>query len=203
MKRFCLILIAALGGWSVPAQTNVTDSLPTPHGPTLITSDSADFDLGRHEATYHGHVRVNDPQMNLTCEQLVVGVPPAGGHVNQIVAQTGVVIDFLTDKGRTNHATGDKAVYAYSEQGGTTNETVILTGNAKVENEQGWLTGEPIVWDRQNNHLSASNQRMIYRQNFSGLAADTNPAAAGTNPPVRNLTNSPPGTVENTDTPPR
>jgi len=203
MKRFCLILIAALGGWSVPAQTNVTDALPAPRGPKLITSDSADFDLGRHQATYRGQVHVSDPQMNLTCERLVADVPQAGGHVNHIVAQTNVMIDFLDDQGHTHHATGDMAVYTYSEQGGTTNETVTLTGGAKVENEQGWLTGEPIVWDRQNNHLSALNQRMIYRQNFGGPAADTNPAAAGTNPPVRHPTNSPPATVENTDTPPR
>ncbi len=51
-------------------------------------------------------------------------------------------------KGQTNHATGDKAVYVYSEQGGVTNETVTLTGNPQMENAQSTLTGDPIVWDR-------------------------------------------------------
>ena len=123
--------------------------------------------------------------MKLTCEKLVADVPAAGGHVNHIVADTNVVIDFLDDKGNTNHATGDKAVYVYSEQGGVTNETVTLTGNPQMENAQGTLTGDVIVWDRLNNHFSALNQKMIFRQSLSGIAANTNspPATAvKTNP---------------------
>ena len=77
----------------------------------MISSDSADFDLTGHEAIYRGHVRVDDPQMKLTCEQLIADVPQSGGHVNHIVAETNVVIDFMDNKGQTNHATGDKAVY--------------------------------------------------------------------------------------------
>jgi len=188
MKRFCLIAIATLVVMGSHAQTNTTGTLPLPRGPTLITSDSADFDLSGHEATYHGHVHVDDPQMNLTCEELVADVPSAGGHVNHIVAETNVVIDFVDNRGHTNHATSDKAVYVYSEQGGVTNETVTLTGNAQMENADGTLTGEPIVWDRQNNHLTATNQKMIFHQNLSG-------AAAATNPPASNKTNPLPGTV--------
>jgi len=114
--------------------------------------------------------------------------------VNHIVAKTNVVIDFLDDKGHTNHATGDKAVYVYSEQGGVTNETVTLTGNPQMENAQGTLNGDVIVWDRLNNHLSASNQRMVFRQSLAGTSADTNPPVT-----VIKTTNFPPGTVENID----
>jgi lipopolysaccharide transport protein LptA len=184
MKRLCLIAIAALGGLPLAAQTNVTGSLPTSRGPTRISSQSADFDLSGREATYRGDVRVDDPQMKLACEKLVADVPQAGGHVNHIVAETNVVIDFLDNRGKTNHATADKAVYVYSEQGGTTNETVTLTGNPEMENDQGMLTGDVIVWDRLNNRLSASNQRMVLRQNFSGTPPATNaPEPAVTNPP--------------------
>lgn len=192
MKRFSLIAIATLSGLVLQAQTNAPGTLPLPRGPTLITSDSADFDLSGHEATYRGHVRVEDPQMSLACEKLVADVPQAGGHVNHIVAQTNVVIDFVDTQGHTNHATADQAVYVYSETGGVTNETVTLTGNAQMENADGTLTGEPIVWDRLNNHLSASNQKMIFHQNLSG-------AAAATNTPAINKTNLPPGTVESTE----
>ena len=192
MKRYRLIVIAVLGGLMVQAQTDTTGTLPTPRGSTRISSESGDFDLTGHEATYRGHVRVDDPQMKLVCEQLVADVPQAGGRMNHIVAETNVVIDFIDDKGHTNHATGDKAVYIYSEQGGVTNETVTLTGNPQMENAQGTLTGDVIVWDRLNNHLSASNQRMVFRQNFIGTAADTNSSTA--------KTNFPPGTVENTNT---
>ena len=193
MKRFNLIAIAAGCGLMVHAQTNTTGTLSMPRGPTLISSASADFDLSGHEATYRGHVRVDDPQMKLACERLIANVPEAGGHVNHIVAETNVVIDFLDDKGHTNHATGDKAVYVYSEQGGVTNETVTLTGNPQMEYAQGTLTGDVIVWDRLNNHLTASNQKMVFRQSLNGTAADTNPPVAVVK------TNSPPGTVENID----
>ncbi len=201
MKRFNLIAVAALGGLALHAQTNTSGTLPLPRGPTLITSASADFDLSGHEATYHGHVRVEDPQMNLACEKLVADVPPAGGHVNHIVAETNVVIDFLDTRSHTNHATADKAVYVYSETGGVTNETVTLTGNAQMESADGTLTGEPIVWDRLNNHLTAANQKMIFHQNLSGAPVVTNPPATDkTNPPPAQ-TNLPSGTAQQNDLP--
>jgi lipopolysaccharide export system protein LptA len=195
MKCISLIAIAVLGGLMVHAQTNTAGKLSLPRGSTLITSESADFDLNGHEATYRGHVRVDDPQMNLACERLVADVPLSGGHVNHIVAETNVVIDFLDNQGHTNHATGDKAVYVYSEQGGTTNETVTLTGNPQMETDRGTLTGDVIVWDRLNNRLSASNQKMVFHQSFSGAAA--------TNAPEPNKTNPPPATDQNTNSTPQ
>jgi lipopolysaccharide export system protein LptA len=191
MKCYSLVVIAVLGGLMVHAQTNPPVAPSAPRGPTRISSDSGYFDLAGHEATYRGHVQVDDPQMKLMCEHLVADVPQAGGHVNHIVAETNVVIDFL-DRDHTNHATGDKAVYIYSESGGVTNETVTLTGNPQMENAQGILTGDVIVFDRLNNHLSASNQRMIFRQNLTSPAADTN------SPPAKTIV--PPGPVGNTDT---
>jgi lipopolysaccharide transport protein LptA len=196
MKRFCLIVMAASCSLLARAQTNTTGTLPTARGPTLISSASADFDLAGHEAIYHGNVRVDDPQMKLACEQLIADVPQAGGHVSHIVAETNVVIDFTDNKGQTNHATGDKAVYVYQEQGGVTNETITLTGNPQMENAQGTMAGDVIVWDRQNNHLSALNQRMIFRQNLSGGMTDTNSAPPKSAPAK---TNSPPGAAESSD----
>ncbi len=197
MKRFGLIVMTLLGGLTVHAQTNTTGTLPMSRGPTLVSSDSADFDLAGREATYHGHVQVDDPQMKLRCERLVADVPRAGEHVNHIVAETNVLIDFQDNQGHTNQATGDKAVYIYSEQGGVTNETITLTGQTQpqVENAQGTLTGDVIVWDRLNNHLSASNQKMIFRQNLSGIPAATNPP-----PAPADKTNSPPAPVPAPDT---
>lgn len=195
----CFVTIAAITWFTLAvwAQTNATGTLSVSPRLTLISSDQGDFDLAGHEAIYHGHVHVDDPQMKLTCEQLIADVPQGGGHVNHIVAETNVVIDFIDNKGQTNHATGDKAVYVYSEQGGMTNETVTLTGSPQMENAQGTLTGDPIVWDRQNNHLSATNQKMIFRQNLSGLAASTNaPPAEKTNSPA--ATNESPDRAVNT-----
>ena len=187
-------LIAWLGLFVVGtllAQTNVNTAPKPPRAPTLIDSDRADFDLTARQAVYYGNVRVNDPQMKLTCEQLTANLPQTGGHIDHLVALTNVVMDSVDDKGQTNHATSDKAVYDYKVVGTVTNETVTLTGNAKVENAQGWLTGEPIIWDRANNSMHALNQRMEFRQSITSTLVNTN------TPVVK--TNLPPGTIKNID----
>ena len=183
-----------LGGLLVHAQTNTPGALPTPRAPAFIHADSADFDLNGHQAIWHRHVRVDDPQMKLTCEQLVADLPPTGGLPNHIVAETNVVIDFTDTKGQTNHATGDKAVYVYSEQGGVTNKTVTLTGNPQIENAQGTQAGDVIILDLANNKAHFDNPHMIFRQNLNGTSADTNPPVTAIK-----TTNFPPGTIENID----
>jgi lipopolysaccharide transport protein LptA len=186
------MLFALASAGALVAQTNTNAQLSVtatnkpetaPRAPTRIDSDRVDFDTTARRAVYQGHVRVDDPQMKLTCAYLIADLP-VGGHVNHIVAETNVVIDFTDDKGQTNHATSDKAVYDYGVQNGVTNETVTLTGHPEVENAQGTLTGEPIVWDRANNHFSAVNETMIFRQNLDNTLLKTNPPAVKTNAPT-------------------
>jgi lipopolysaccharide transport protein LptA len=191
MKRYSLIVIAVLGALMAHAQTNTPGAPPAPRAPTLIYADSADFDLSGHQGIYRGHVRVDDTQMKLTCEQLVADMPQGGGRPNRIVAETNVVIDFTDTKGQTNHATGDKAVYIYSEQDGVTNKTVTLTGNPQIENAQGTQAGDVIILDLANNKIHFDNPHMIFRQNLNGATTNTN------SPPAK--TNFPPGTIENID----
>jgi lipopolysaccharide transport protein LptA len=194
MKRFSFIVIAVWCSLMVHAQTDATAqsspasattnspaaSSPT-RAPTQIYSDSWDFDKTARQAVYHGHVRVDDPQMKLTCAQLTTDLPESGGRPTHIVAETNVVIDFTDDKGQTNHATSDKAVYHYNVQNGVTNETVTLTGNPQMENAQGTQAGDVIIWYRTDNKIHFDNPHMILRQNLNGATADTN---------------SPPATVE-------
>jgi lipopolysaccharide export system protein LptA len=148
---------------------------------------------------------VDDPQMQLTCEELTADLPQTGGHINHLVALTNVVMDSVDDKGQTNHATSDKAIYDYNVVNGVTNETVTLTGNAKVESAQGWMTGEPIVWNRANNSIHAENQKMILRQTITTDLVNTNAPAAKMNfsPRTTDLplskTNFPTGTIQNID----
>ena len=193
MKHHHLVAVAMLGGLLVHAQTNAPGAPPAPRAPTLINSESADFDLNGHQGIYRRHVRVDDPQMKLTCERLVADVPPAGGRPNHIVAETNVVIDFTDEKGQTNHATSDRAVYVYSEQDGVTNDTVTLTGNPQMENAQGTQAGDVIIWDRANNKIHFDNPYMISRQNLTSMSANTNP------PITVVKTNFPPGTIQNID----
>jgi lipopolysaccharide transport protein LptA len=206
VKQIYLIALLALagGGW-LPAQTKVAD-LPKPSRvPTRIDSERADFDLTARHAVYRGNVRVDDPQMKLTCEQLTADLPQSGGHIDHLVALTNVVMDSMDNKGQTNHATGDKAVYDYKVVNGVTNETVTLTGNAKVENAQGWMTGEPIIFDRVDNSIHAENQKMILRQSITTTLVNTNAPVAKTNLPAGpadlplTKTNFPHGTIQNID----
>ncbi len=194
MKFHRLVVITVLGGLMVHAQTNTPGTPPAPRAPMFIHADSADFDLNGHQGIWRGHVRVDDPQMKLTCERLVADMPQAGGRPNHIVAETNVVIDFTDDKGQTNHATGDKAVYVYSEQGGVTNKTATLTGNPQIENAQGTQAGDVIILDLANNKAHFDNPHMIFRQNLNGTSADTNPPVTAIK-----TTNFPPGTIENID----
>ena len=164
-----LLLFIALGS-AVQAQTNAVKAAAgkAPPAPTEINSAAADFDLNARVAVYRGHVVVVDPQMKLKCDQLVVFIPPSGERLNHIEAQTNVVIDFADSHGQTTHALADLAVYRYLVQNGATNETVTLTGKPQVENSQGTLTGDQIVWDRANGRLTATNPYMKSKQNIQG-----------------------------------
>jgi len=187
MKTIRLIVLSCMvGGLALRAQTG-TNAAPQPaRGPTRIYSDSADFDMAGREAVYHGHVRVEDPQMKLTCAQLTADLPPSGGRPSRIVAETNVVIDFTDEKGATNHATSDKAVYVYEVQNGATNEMVTLTGHAELENAQFWLGGEPIYVNLITKAIHADNQKMILHENLNGT--NSSPTAASADTGTNNLT---------------
>lgn len=193
-----------VGDW-LHAQTNVTTAPKPPRAPTIITSERADFDLAGRHAIYRGNVRVDDPQMKLTCEELTADLPQSGGHIDHLVALTNVVMDSVDDKGQTNHATSDKAVYDYNVVNGVTNEIVTLTGNAKVESSEDTMTGEPIIWDRVNNTIHAENEKIILHQSFANALVNTNAPAAKTNLPAGpadlplTKTNYSPGTIQNID----
>ena len=198
MKKFYLIAMLALAAWVLHSQTNAgvtTNASPSPaavtNAPriTHIDSDSANFDLNAHRANYRGHVRVSDAEMKLTCEWLVADLPQSG-HINQIVAETNVLIDFSDTKGETHHAAAQKAVYHYAVENGATNETVTLTGDPQVEDAHGTMLADTIIWDRLNNGFSAINQRGTYR--LRDEAAPTNAPPAKTNAPMTD-TNQPVG----------
>jgi lipopolysaccharide export system protein LptA len=172
MKFYCLVALTALCGFSAGAQTNN----PAPPALTRIESKVGEFDISGNKAIYHGDVRVNSPEMKLTCERLVADLPPSGGQPNHIVCETNVVIDFTDEHGQTNHVTSEKAVYDFHVQDGVTNETVTLTGGPKpkVENAQSITVADVIVWDRANNRFTFQNQKMIFRQSPNLAPAATN-----------------------------
>jgi lipopolysaccharide export system protein LptA len=215
VKKFAYLALIALAGVGtlraqIDTNTNAVDEIlalvttnapavkPQPRPETRIEADGpADFDLAGRRVVYHEHVRVDSPDMKMSCEWLAADLPQTGGRVTNIVAETNVVIDATDDKGQKMHATSDRAVYVFNVQNGVTNETVTLAGNARLENTQGWLTGDSIIWDRANDRLSVpSNPKMVFHQTLNGALAGTNSppathsAATDTNSPPA-MTNQP------------
>jgi len=186
MKIFYLLVLTALCGANVRAQTNAPAAATNaaPPAPTRIDSESGSFDQNGHKVVYSGNVRVDDPDMKLRCEWLVVDLPEEGGRVSHIIAETNVVIDMADAKGQTMHATSQKAVYIFQVQDGVTNETVTLTGNPKpqVVNKQGTLDADVIIWDRANNEFQYVNPHTIFNMNFNGTPAATNSTTKKSSP---------------------
>jgi hypothetical protein len=181
MNKIIFLFALSLCGLAV-AQTNGVPNLSTnaptakakakPHPPTEINADTADFDLNIHQAIYRGHVLVVDPQVRLTCEWMLVDFPAGGEHLNHVVAATNVVINFIDQKGQTNHITSARAVYDFKVVNAVTNETVTFTGNPVVDTADMTIFSEPLVWDRAANKYHFTEPRMIHRE-----GAGTNGAA--------------------------
>jgi lipopolysaccharide export system protein LptA len=208
VNKFYLIalLLAATGG-RLNAQTNAFAAPQLVRSQTVITSTVVFFSNAERKLIYSGHVRVEDPQLILVCEQLTADLPSSGGHVDHLVALTNVVMDSVDEKGQTNHATSDMAIYDYKVQDGITNETITLSGNARAETAQVILWGEPIKYDRISGSLTAKNEHTIFKQSLTNTHTNTNQPVGQTNPAAlvqqTNLptakTNFPPGTIQNID----
>lgn len=201
-------MLLASGGGLLHAQTNVNATLqPVVRMQTVITSECGFFSNGARQIIYSGKVRVDDPQMKLTCEQLTADFPQSGGHIDHLVAVTNVVMDAIDEKGQKTHATSDKTIYDYKVQNGVTNEIITLTGHARAENDQIILYGEPIIYNRITGDLRADKPHTIIKQNLSAVLSNTNALTTKTNlppaamvPPIHPTTNAPP--VVKTNLPP-
>jgi lipopolysaccharide transport protein LptA len=190
MKTFGLVLLTMGAGFALPAQTN--PPVPAAEPPALtapaaeaqtnaparavpppaevrlteIKSDSGTFNLKSNVFVYQGNVRVDNPQMKLTCDLLTAEMPRmAVGKFNRVTAEQNVVIDWLDDKGQNNHATSARAVYTYSITNSVTNTVVELTGNPVLMNPQGTNAGDVIVWDRIRGTVYTKNPRTSILEN--------------------------------------
>lgn len=174
MKTFWTILAVAGCGVALLAQTNTTGTVKPERGPTLIDADSLEFKLESFSAVYTGNVKVNDPQMQLTCAILTARFRTNNSRleIESIVAETNVVIDAVDFEGRTNHATADKLVYSYTVVEGITNQTLELTGNPKLMNPLGGLAGEIIFVDMVKGKVFAKGQTTTIQPNAVKSAAD-------------------------------
>ena len=188
MKKIFLLLLSVCGGVAA-AQTNApATNAPAPPVIMDITSASWDFDQSLRQVVYHSHVLVTYPQVRLTCEQLMVIFPAnKGRHLDQVQAETNVVIDYTDEQGEKYHLTAAKGVYVYSMVNSVTNETVTFTGSPKGEwgetnsltgKPVNWMTGEPIYYtriNRQKGHFYGPNQQIHYEPPPTGTNTDASP----------------------------
>lgn len=150
MKHLLLTFLFCGAGLMLTAETNVTElstAKATPRGQTEIVSQRWELDYLNGVTIYSGHVRVDDPQLRLTCERLTARFLPNTRQMQlqSIIAETNVVADAVDWQGSTNHCTADKMVYTYSlvtnqatdiatEITVTTNQTLELTGSPYLTN---------------------------------------------------------------------
>jgi lipopolysaccharide export system protein LptA len=180
-------LTEALAGAAVDPESETNAPAPVQLSEeTHIRSESVDLGIKTRTAVYRGNVRLDDPRLQLTCEYLFANIPEEG-QVDRIVAETNVVIALLDEKGFTNWAYADKAVYTFKATASETNELVELTGSPRIEREEHILYGDTIIWDRIHNEIRATNQRMGPRRQ-TAPSPSTNPPPAEV--PVRD-TNAP------------
>ena len=144
---------------------------------TRISSKTVNFDLKSRSAVYRGSVVVEDARVNVTCDVLTARLPTNGTRVDSIIAESNVVM-LIPEKGATNRATSDRAVYTYSVNAGVTNEVLELTGSPAIETPQGTMTGTKITWDRARDNISATDSHMSYRPSTNAPPGEVSTNAA-------------------------
>jgi lipopolysaccharide export system protein LptA len=170
------ILVAQTSVQTAPTQSPALVGTAT-NGQTIIHSHESRIYMKSNVYVWGGAVRVDNPQMQLSCELLTVEAPKLDknkGKYNRATAETNVVIIWTDDKG-TNEATADRAVYTYTLTNTAaappeiweTNAFVILTGNPAVSNaQQGVYRADPIIWDRIRDIIYTTNfHEGIFYQN--------------------------------------
>ena len=159
MKFFLPLLALVCAAAVLVAQTNAP-AAKAQRAPTQIFADTLEAELKTHTAVYRGNVRVEDPQMKLTCGVLTASMPEGGKRIESIVAEQNVVVDSLDEKGRNSHATAEKLVYTYKVVGTVTNETIELSGNPQLTNSRmGLLEAELIIWNKTADKFSVKAPR--------------------------------------------
>lgn len=147
-------------------------------------------------AVYMDNVRVDNPRMKLKCELFMVEAPKwTNGVYHRVTAETNVVIDWVDDKGTTNHATSDKAVHTYfvtNLASGLpaphfeTNSTVVLTGgNPTLTDPSGTFQADPIDYDLITGVISTPNLRRTVISNSPNAIATPGLQPSKTNAPAK------------------
>ena len=124
---------------------------------TVITSDKLTFDYQQHFAYFQDNVVVVDPEMKLFADRMTVTFS-ASNKVTEIKAE-GKVFIVQEDK----QARSDVAIYNL-QQG-----VIVLTGKPQVTRGQDVLTGDKIIfWRDQNKMIVEPRARLVIHPDSGG-----------------------------------
>jgi len=157
--------------------------LSSTNSPIQIFSDQLEFRYQTGVAIYMGHVRVENAQMELTCEMLTIR-RATNGSIESIVAETNVAIANKLDGSR---ALGERADYRLEEG----QETLVLTGtDAHWQDALREGKARQFVLDLKNNTVQGERNTWMKVPRTAMNEADfltarpaetTNASASGTN----------------------
>lgn len=152
MRWSSLFLLMAVGLWAgVPADTQQTEVEQT-----VITADTLLFDYQRSIAIFEGSVRVEDPQVILTCEKLFVYFDDQN-QIDSVVARENIHI-VQGDR----HARAERAVYRASEG------SIVLTENARLYRGVEELRGDEIQIFTHSEKVIATPARLVVLPGSAG-----------------------------------
>lgn len=135
------------------AETNTALRINGPDTNQFAEIFCEQYEVGKASALFTGGVRVEDPQMKLTSASLTME-PTPDGKPGKITADGRVAIDAADPNGKKTRATGARAVY------NLLNSILELSGNPRLESEQGTVTGDVIQWHRTNDTVVVPNYRV-------------------------------------------
>ena len=139
MKRFLLPIVGSVILvliTSAQVSTNAPSAAVTSSASNEVTIESESlrgvFTNKELVAVYTGNVRVNHPRWWFRAGDMTTRFLEVGQRLEGLVLESNVFIVSLDERGRTNTARGDKAVYEHKIVSGVTNETIVLTGRPAI-----------------------------------------------------------------------
>jgi lipopolysaccharide export system protein LptA len=119
-----------------------------------LTANEFEYNPNLDRAVYRGQVSVQTTNMSLRCETLLVLIPPTGGQINSLIAETNVIVEGKQDQSR---ATGMRAQYTRNQN----QELIELTGNPAWQFGPRQGSADLLRYDRLSNTILASGHAYI------------------------------------------
>lgn len=143
--------VIALAFASLSARSAAPAAAPRAASEELIITARGGFEFFEQsgEFRFWDHVEVIDPgTMILSCDHLTGRRSAETERIDSVIATTNVVLTTV-EGGVTNRAVAGMAVYSAVQ------DSVVLTGDPRVQRPEGELTGQRIVFERSSKKLRA------------------------------------------------